>query len=60
MCTAGDHPPTDDEGFLEFARSLSQPDIYDAMKQAQPLSPISQYARTENVWRRYDQACALV
>ena len=55
---AGDHPPTDDEEFLEFARSLSQPDIHDAIKQARPLSPISSYARTENLWRHYDQACA--
>ena len=53
---AGDHPPKEEEGFLEFARSLPQPDIYNAISQAEPLSPISQYARTENLRRRYDKA----
>jgi 2-polyprenyl-6-methoxyphenol hydroxylase-like FAD-dependent oxidoreductase len=37
-----DHPPTDDEGFLAFARSLSAPDIYNAIKDAEPLTaPVS-------------------
>ncbi len=44
---------------MEFARSLPQPDIYNAISQAEPLGPISQYARTENLRRRYDQARAL-
>jgi hypothetical protein len=33
----GDHPPTDLAGFTEFARSLSFPDIADAIQEAQPL-----------------------
>ncbi len=36
----GDHPPTDEAGFLEFARSLPQPQIYEAIREAEPLSPI--------------------
>ena len=27
----GDHPPPDPEGFLEFAKALPVPDIYDAI-----------------------------
>jgi hypothetical protein len=33
-----DYPPTDEAGFLEFARSLSSPEIYEAIKEAQPLT----------------------
>jgi 2-polyprenyl-6-methoxyphenol hydroxylase-like FAD-dependent oxidoreductase len=36
-----DYPPSDDAGFLEFARSLERPDLYDAIKHAKPLSPIT-------------------
>jgi 2-polyprenyl-6-methoxyphenol hydroxylase-like FAD-dependent oxidoreductase len=34
----GDHPPTDPQGFVEFAKTLPAPDIYDAIKEAEPLS----------------------
>jgi 2-polyprenyl-6-methoxyphenol hydroxylase-like FAD-dependent oxidoreductase len=33
----GDHPPTDPGGFLAFARSLRFPDIYEAVRDAEPL-----------------------
>jgi len=33
----GDHPPTDPDGFLDFARSLRHPDIYSAIRDAEPL-----------------------
>ncbi len=33
----GDHPPTDPDGFLEFARSLRFPDIHEAIRDAEPL-----------------------
>jgi len=36
-----DYPPDDDAGFLEFARSLERPDLYDAIKDAAPTSPIT-------------------
>lgn len=50
-----DYPPTDEAGFLEFARSLRSPILYDLLKEAQPLSPIYSYRRTENRWRHYEQ-----
>lgn len=52
---AGDHPPTDQEGYLEFARSLPQKDIYEAIKQAEPIGPVFTYSRTENVRRHYEK-----
>ena len=36
-----DYPPDDDAGFLDFARSLERPDIFEAIKDAKPLSPIT-------------------
>lgn len=52
---AGDYPPTDEAGFLAFARSLPAPQIYDAIKDAQPLSDPFGFRRTENRMRRYDK-----
>ncbi|WP_045057177.1 FAD-dependent oxidoreductase [Aliterella atlantica] len=54
-----DYPPTDEAGFLEFARSLRVPILYDLLKDAQPLSPIYSYRRTENRWRHYEQLKSL-
>jgi 2-polyprenyl-6-methoxyphenol hydroxylase-like FAD-dependent oxidoreductase len=36
-----DYPPSDDAGFLEFARSLERPDLHDAIRHATPLTPIT-------------------
>lgn len=52
---ARDYPPTDEAGFLEFARTLRNPILYDAIKQAKPLSPVYSYRRTENCLRHYDR-----
>jgi len=49
-----DYPPTDEEGFLAFARSLPVPTLYDAIKDAVPLTSISGYRKTENRWRHYE------
>ncbi|MBW4458352.1 MAG: hypothetical protein KME55_40390 [Nostoc indistinguendum CM1-VF10] len=38
-----DYPPTDEKGFLEFARNLRSSEVYDAIKDAKPLSPIYSY-----------------
>ena len=50
-----DYPPTDEAGFLDFARSLAVPTLYDALREAQPITPISGYRRTENCWRRFER-----
>jgi hypothetical protein len=48
----GRHPPVDEDGFLEFARGLRTPLIYEAIRYAEPLTPIYGYRHTANV-RRY-------
>jgi 2-polyprenyl-6-methoxyphenol hydroxylase-like FAD-dependent oxidoreductase len=50
-----DYPPNDEAGFLDFARGLRSPILYEAIRHALPLTPISAYRRTENQWRRYDE-----
>jgi hypothetical protein len=37
---SGDHPPADQDGFLEFACSLPALDVYDKLKDATPLTPV--------------------
>jgi len=50
-----DYPPTDEAGFLEFTRSLRSSILYEAIKDAQPLSSIYGYRRTENHRRHYER-----
>jgi 2-polyprenyl-6-methoxyphenol hydroxylase-like FAD-dependent oxidoreductase len=52
---AKQYPPTDEAGFLEFARTCANPLIYDAIKDATPLTPIVGYRRTENRLRHYER-----
>ncbi|MEW6635912.1 MAG: 2-polyprenyl-6-methoxyphenol hydroxylase-like oxidoreductase [Actinomycetota bacterium] len=52
----GDYPPTDEAGFLEFARSLPSPAIHDAISRAEPVSPVYGYRRTANRRRHYEEA----
>ena len=51
----GDYPPTRGDAFLEFARTLPSPVIYDAIKDAEPVSPVYGYRRTANRRRRYER-----
>jgi flavin-dependent dehydrogenase len=53
--TNGDHPTTDEADFLEFARSLPDPVIYNAIKDAQPLTSIQGFRNTANVWRAFEK-----
>ena len=50
-----DYPPTEEEAFMAFARSLVSSEMYEALKDAQPVSPIWGYRRAENRMRHYDQ-----
>jgi 2-polyprenyl-6-methoxyphenol hydroxylase-like FAD-dependent oxidoreductase len=49
-----DYPPTDEEGFLQFAKSLSSPELYKTIEHAKPASRIWGYRKTENRLRSYD------
>jgi 2-polyprenyl-6-methoxyphenol hydroxylase-like FAD-dependent oxidoreductase len=51
----GDYPPTDEAGFLAFARSLRSPALYEAITAAEPLTPIAGQRATENRLRHYDR-----
>ncbi len=49
-----DYPPQGNEDFLEFARSLPTPRLYDAIKEAKPLTKPAGFRGTANRVRRYD------
>jgi 2-polyprenyl-6-methoxyphenol hydroxylase-like FAD-dependent oxidoreductase len=49
----GDHAPTDEEGFLEFASSLQRSDIYQVIREAEKLSPLTHYRFGTNLRRHY-------
>jgi 2-polyprenyl-6-methoxyphenol hydroxylase-like FAD-dependent oxidoreductase len=51
----GDHPPTDPDGFLAFARSLRFPDIYQAIRDAQPLDDPVGLRFPASVRHRYER-----
>jgi len=53
--TGGDYPPTDPEEFVAFAASLHSPAIHDAIKGAEPASPVYGYRRTANRLRHYER-----
>lgn len=48
-------PPKDDASFMEFIRKLPNPAIYEALKDAEPLSEIQHYKFPKQRWRRYDK-----
>jgi 2-polyprenyl-6-methoxyphenol hydroxylase-like FAD-dependent oxidoreductase len=55
----GEHPPTDERGFLEFARSLAAPDIYELLKDAEPLSDPVPLRFPASRRRRYERLARL-
>ena len=51
----GDHPPTDEAGFLEFARGLPTPDIHEYIRNAKPLTqPVTHRIPTSR-WLHYER-----
>jgi 2-polyprenyl-6-methoxyphenol hydroxylase-like FAD-dependent oxidoreductase len=51
----GDHPPTDPDGFLAFARSLRFPDVYQAIRDAEPLDDPVAFRFPASVRHRYER-----
>jgi 2-polyprenyl-6-methoxyphenol hydroxylase-like FAD-dependent oxidoreductase len=49
------HPPVTPDGFIEFARQLSAPDIYHALLQATPTDSPVRFRVPEVTRRRYDK-----
>jgi 2-polyprenyl-6-methoxyphenol hydroxylase-like FAD-dependent oxidoreductase len=55
----GDRAPTDLPGFLEYARSLPVPAIYEAVRNAEPLGEPVQFRFPASVRRRYERMSRL-
>ncbi|WP_422647512.1 FAD-dependent oxidoreductase [Actinoalloteichus caeruleus] len=51
----GDHPPTEPGAFLEFARSLPVPEIYDAVRDGEPLDEPVSFRFPASVRRHYER-----
>ncbi len=50
-----DYPPTDREGFMEFARSLRSDMLHRAIKDAEPVTRVSGFRSTMNRRRHFDK-----
>jgi 2-polyprenyl-6-methoxyphenol hydroxylase-like FAD-dependent oxidoreductase len=51
----GNVPPLDEESFLQWARSIPDPGIYEALRVAQPLTPIRGYGTPKNHLRHFER-----
>src|SRR5258708_6566092 len=51
----GDRVQADDAGFLEFARSLPKPEIFEVIRDAEPLCPLMPYQFSANLRRHYEE-----
>ena len=51
----GDYPPTDPAAFLEFARTLPAPDIYNVISRTEPLSDPIPHRFPANLRRHYER-----
>jgi 2-polyprenyl-6-methoxyphenol hydroxylase-like FAD-dependent oxidoreductase len=50
----GDEPPTDAQGYADFARSLPAPDIYNVVNSAEPLTDPLPFKYPASCRRRYE------
>jgi 2-polyprenyl-6-methoxyphenol hydroxylase-like FAD-dependent oxidoreductase len=51
----GDHPPIDLAGYMAFAKSLPMPDIYEAIRSAEPLGEPVRYGFPAGIRRHYEK-----
>jgi 2-polyprenyl-6-methoxyphenol hydroxylase-like FAD-dependent oxidoreductase len=49
------HPPTDEEGYLEFIASVAPPDVLAAIRESEPLGEIVAHGFPANQRRRYER-----
>jgi len=52
---AGDYPPDNEADFIEFARSLPQPTMYEALVKAKFVSPVARMIYPANRFRHYER-----
>ncbi|MGP4113749.1 NAD(P)/FAD-dependent oxidoreductase [Streptomyces sp. 4N509B] len=51
----GERPPLDHAGFVDFAKRLRSTELYEAIRDAEPLGEVHGSGRTENRRRRYER-----
>jgi 2-polyprenyl-6-methoxyphenol hydroxylase-like FAD-dependent oxidoreductase len=51
----GDYPPADEAGWMEFAKSLPVPDVFDLARQTPALAEIATYRFPANQRRHYEK-----
>ena len=51
----GELVPDDDAGFLDFARALVVPELYQVLRHARPVSPIHRYRNNHNRIRHFER-----
>jgi 2-polyprenyl-6-methoxyphenol hydroxylase-like FAD-dependent oxidoreductase len=51
----GDYPPTDERGYLDFARKLPVSEIHELIRSAEPLTEPVAYRFRANQWRHYER-----
>ncbi|MBO2445923.1 FAD-dependent monooxygenase [Actinomadura barringtoniae] len=49
------YPPTEESGFLDFAKTLRSPELYEAIQDAEPAGPIHAFRHLENRRRFYEK-----
>jgi 2-polyprenyl-6-methoxyphenol hydroxylase-like FAD-dependent oxidoreductase len=54
-----DYPPDDEAGFLAFAESLENAELFRTIRQATPVSPIVTHRFPSHLWTRYDRLQSL-
>ena len=52
----GHHPPTDPDAFLAFVQTIAPPEVFTAIRDAEPLDDIVTYRFPANLRRRYERA----
>jgi 2-polyprenyl-6-methoxyphenol hydroxylase-like FAD-dependent oxidoreductase len=57
--TLRDYPSEDEAGFLQFARALDHPEIYQTLRDATPLTTIAKYRFPTYLRRHYERLVAL-
>ncbi len=50
-----EHAPADDKGFLDFARTLPRPELYEVLKNAQPAGPLATHKFPGSMRRHYER-----
>ena len=50
-----DRPPVTEDLFLDYIKALIHPAMYEAVKDAEPASPLHTYQRTENRLRHFEK-----